>query len=275
MDLHTLIGQATDLPKIPEVVQELLNSFNSDDVNADEIASQLSKDQTLTAKVLRMANSSHFGGNRKIGSVNDAVVFLGLNSLRTLVLASGITSSFKAPAHIDFNEFWAQSFRTAGTARWLCQFSDQELDRELAFTCGMMHNVGTILVNVLCPDDALDIHQLVEKGANRLDLETSRLGFTHVEAGAELAKRWRFPEAMGDALRHQLQPEKSDPYSSYAALLYIANKIDELNQASEDEREELMANFPSAPALALGIDLVAVLERAEEANDDSIAGMLA
>lgn len=272
MEISTLISQATDLPQIPAVVQKLLDCFNSEDSNADLIAGQLSQDQTLTAKVLRMANSSHFGGNRTIGTVNDAVVFLGLNSLRTLVLASGITSSFKAPEHIDIKQFWNQSFAMAGISRWLCQFSDQELDKELAFTCGMMHNVGTILISILCPDDAIEIHKAAEKGANRSELENSRLGFTSVEAGAELAERWRFPTAMGDALRFQHAPERAEPNSAYASLLYLAAYIYDMQQS--DNKEERLDQFPKDATASLGIDLVSLLNRIDEADDDSFANVL-
>lgn len=262
MELAELIDQATNLPKIPKVVQELLNSFNSQDSNADDIAAKLSQDQTLTAKVLRMANSSHFGGNRTIGTVNDAVVLLGLGSLQTLVMASGITSAIKAPPSVDINEFWRHSFATAGIARWVCQFSDKNVDRDLAFTTGMMHNVGAILIGILCPDDAKAIAALVEQGANRTDLEKSRLGFDHTEAGAELACRWKFPEEMAAAIRHQLVPADAKPAQAMAYVLFLSNYIFQMNQA--DDKTEWMANFPNACAEQLGIDLTAMLERIEE-----------
>lgn len=265
MELNQLINNATDLPKIPEVVQKLLNSFNSSESDADSIAKQLSQDQTLTAKVLRMANSSHFGGGRKIGSVNDAVVFLGLNSLRTLVLASGIASSFKAPEHIDIKQCWRDSFAMAGICRWACQYSKLELDKELAFTCGMMHNVGTILISILCPEDALEIHQLVSQGANREELEQNRLGFSNLDAGAELAERWRFPPAMGAALRHQNTPSNSE--SEYAAVLYLSHYILAMN--ASDNKEEMMANFPNAIADKAGIDVVAMLNDVENACNEN------
>lgn len=262
MQLAELINQATNLPKIPKVVQELLSSFNSQDSNADDIAAKLSQDQTLTAKVLRMANSSHFGGNRTIGTVNDAVVLLGLGSLKTLVMASGIASAIKAPPSVDINEFWRHSFATAGIARWICQFSDKDVDRDLAFTTGMMHNVGEILIGILCPGDAKAMATLVEQGANRADLEKSRLGFDHTEAGAELASRWKFPEEMAAAIRYQLMPAEAKPEQAMAYVLFLSNYIFQMNEV--DDRTEWMANFPNTCAEQLGIDLTAMLQRIGE-----------
>ncbi|MCV6615855.1 MAG: HDOD domain-containing protein [Cellvibrionaceae bacterium] len=272
MELRTLINQATDLPKIPEVVQQLLESFNSADSNANEIGEQLSKDQALTAKVLRMANSTYFGGARSVGSVNEAVVFLGLNSLRTLVLASGISSSFKAPAHIDIQQFWRDSFAVAGICRWLCRFSDQQLDRELAFTCGMMHNVGTILVSILCPEESIEIEAAVEAGGERREIEMAKLGFTQLQAGSELAERWRFPTELGQALLHQQQPDNSEPYSAYAGILYLASYIYTLPEA--DKRDMWLAHFPTATAERLGLKLEALLDQVDEAVDDSLGDIL-
>ena len=95
MELNYLIDNAQRLPNIPQVVRELMESFGDDDINTDVIVKKISADQVLTAKLLRVANSAYYGGNRKIGSVNDAVFLLGFNAVRTLVLAAGITGAFK------------------------------------------------------------------------------------------------------------------------------------------------------------------------------------
>jgi HD-like signal output (HDOD) protein len=76
------------LPMIPKVVQELVNSFNrSDAINSDEIANTVGHDQILTARVLRLANSARYGGNRKVGSLDDALIILGFDNLRVLVIS--------------------------------------------------------------------------------------------------------------------------------------------------------------------------------------------
>lgn len=95
MDLKNLVDNAQKLPNIPKVVQELIESFGNENIKNEEIAKKVSADQVLTAKVLRAANSAHYGGNRKVGSVSDAVFVLGFNAVRTLVLASGMTGRLK------------------------------------------------------------------------------------------------------------------------------------------------------------------------------------
>lgn len=95
VDLKSLIENAQKLPNIPKVVQELIESFNDENVNTEAIANKISADQVLTAKVLRAANSAHYGGHRKVASVNDAVLILGFNAVRTLVLASGLWHNWR------------------------------------------------------------------------------------------------------------------------------------------------------------------------------------
>jgi len=209
VDLHHLIANAQHMPNIPKVVQELIQSFGEDNIDSCEVANKLSKDQSMTAKVLRMANSSKYGGHRNIGSVNDAVVLLGFNALRTMVLASGLTSAFPTPDGFNIKEFWVRSFGVASLCRWLAQYSE-DTDPDIAFTCGMLHDIGGLLTHILVNEEAQEIDRVVEKGANRVEMEDSRLGFNFTDAGAELAHRWKFLEEIVDGIRHKLQHQATD-----------------------------------------------------------------
>jgi HD-like signal output (HDOD) protein len=132
VNLQNLIDNAQKLPNIPKVVQELIESFGDENVSNDAIAKKISADQVLTIKVLRAANSAHYGGNRKVGSVNDAVFLLGFNAVRTLVLASGLTGAFSAPEGFDIKKFWRDSFAVAAICKWMARYSHD--DAETAFT---------------------------------------------------------------------------------------------------------------------------------------------
>jgi HD-like signal output (HDOD) protein len=249
------------MPNIPKVVQDLIQSFGNDDVSSDEVAEKLSKDQSMTAKVLRMANSSKYGGHRNIGSVSDAVVLLGFNALRTMVLASGLTSAFPTPEGFNIKGFWIKSFTVASMSKWLATHVP-DTDAEIAFTCGMIHDIGGLLTHILVNEEALEIDRVVEKGADRIEMEDSRLGFNFTEAGAELANRWKFPEEIVDGIKHQLQPQVSeDDYKNLAGIVYIAKYLFE---NKDTEESELVANFPSEHGKALGMDMVAVLANLKE-----------
>ena len=263
MDLKQLIDNAQKLPNIPKVVQELIESFGDENINNDAIAKKISADQVLTAKLLRAANSAHYGGNRKVGSVNDAVFILGFNAVRTLVLASGMTGAFKAPEGFDLPAFWHNSFAVASTCKWLAKFSKD--DAETAFTCGMIHNIGELLIHILLPEESLEIQKIVDRGGRNSDIEKNVLGFNYPEAGAELANRWKFPDAIVESIRHQLEPLNAPEFSRYAALINLADYI--VHENERDGGVTLVEHFPNDLATKLGINLVKLMERIDETKD--------
>lgn len=97
MSMDRLFGKIKQLPTIPKLLHELMQSFNDENARIDEIAAKIAMDQVISVKVLRMANSAALRRGNEITSIEQAVIRLGFNRLRSVVVASGIISSFKAP----------------------------------------------------------------------------------------------------------------------------------------------------------------------------------
>lgn len=264
MNLQNLIDNAQKLPNIPKVVQELIESFGDENVSNDAIAKKISADQVLTIKVLRAANSAHYGGNRKVGSVNDAVFLLGFNAVRTLVLASGLTGAFKAPEGFDIKKFWHDSFAVAAICKWIARYSHD--DAETAFTCGMIHNIGELLIHILLPAECAEMQKVVDKGARNVDIEKNYLGFDFSEAGAELAHRWKFPDSIVKSIRYQLDPHEAEVFPRLAGVVNIALYINKMNEAGADSAA-ILAGFPNTLATELGINLVKMMEKIDETKE--------
>jgi len=264
VNLQNLIDNAQKLPNIPKVVQELIESFGDENVSNDAIAKKISADQVLTIKVLRAANSAHYGGNRKVGSVNDAVFLLGFNAVRTLVLASGLTGAFKAPEGFDIKKFWHDSFAVAAICKWIARYSHD--DAETAFTCGMIHNIGELLIHILLPSECAEMQKVVDKGARNVDIEKNYLGFDFSEAGAELAHRWKFPDGIVKSIRYQLDPHEAEFFPRLAGVVNIALYINKMNEAGADS-EAILASFPNSLATELGINLVKMMEKIDETKE--------
>lgn len=264
MNLQNLIDNAQKLPNIPKVVQELIESFGDENVSNDAIAKKISADQVLTIKVLRAANSAHYGGNRKVGSVNDAVFLLGFNAVRTLVLASGLTGAFKAPEGFDIKQFWHDSFAVAAICKWIARYSHD--DAETAFTCGMIHNIGELLIHILLPNECAEMQKVVDKGARNVDIEKNYLGFDFSEAGAELAHRWKFPDSIVKGIRYQLDPHEAELFPRLAGVISIALYINKMNESGADSAA-ILASFPNSLATELGINLVKMMEKIEETKE--------
>lgn len=251
MNLESLFAEISNLPNIPKVVQELIESFKNEDIDSEELAAKIAMDQVLSAKVLRMANSAHFGIPRTVASINDAVVLLGFDALRTLVLASGLTGAFKAPEGFDIEGFWKTSFRTGAVAKWLAR--KVKADRETAFTCGMLHNVGGVLLHLGASAQARSIDKAVEAGANRIELEVSQIGVSYPQVGEELALRWKFPEEISRAIGEQVNPLSVDDFSALACILHTAKYLVDCNRKELSE-EDIIAGFPTEIARAAGLE---------------------
>lgn len=262
MNLDQLLSKAQELPSIPKVVQELIESFQSDDFDMDDIAKKLSMDQVLSAKVLRLANSARYSGNREITSINEAVVRLGFDALRTLVLASGFVSTFKAPDGFDLNGFWRDSFTVAEVSRWFAEQLGQ--DQDTAFTCGMISNIGELMVNILLPEKAQEISRVVANGGDRILLQTDAWGFTSEAVGAKVATKWKFPPSIIEAIEQQAAPLEQEAASRLACYLNLARYIKDCKTAGT-AMPDIIEGFPNDVAQAAGLNLAEVLDNLEVA----------
>lgn len=251
MKLEQLFDKTHLMPTIPKVVQELIESFGNEDVDVESIARKVGLDQVLTAKVLRLANSSYYGLQRQIGSVDEAVVVMGLNSLRTLVVATGVTGAFAPITGFDRTRFWRHSLVVAAYARLLAK--KVRLNGEVAFTAGLMHAIGEVLIHLALPAEADAVDRRVAKGERRVDIERASLGFSHCEVGAELARRWCFPNDIQAAILHYDAPLKADPRSPLAALVHVSAYL-AAAQANEVSAEELQAAYPHEVGASIKLD---------------------
>ncbi len=110
-----------NLPNVPEVMRELVQTFNEKEPDILLIAKKINKDPVISAKLLRLANSAKFGGSRQVATVNEAVVRLGVDVVRNMVLACGLTGSINAVPGIDLKHFWGKVFDVAELARRLAK----------------------------------------------------------------------------------------------------------------------------------------------------------
>lgn len=268
MPIESLFSETPNLPNIPKVIQTLIEKFNDSGSNADDISKNIQMDQVLSAKIMRLANSARYGAGRKIASIDSAVVMLGIDSLKTLVVASGVTGAFKDIDGFDKKSFWRDSFMIASISKLIAKHT--QCDPETAFTCGMMHNIGELLIHMSKPDQAVKIDNLVNEGAVRADLQENQFSYNYADVSAELARRWNFPSDVVKAIKQQVKPNDAEDYSPYSSIIYLANYLNSAFKANKDA-DLVLAEFPSDIAKPLSIDLVSFFEALVEltkAEDD-------
>jgi len=252
MDIATLFADLHSLPSIPKVAQDLIQQFDNPSSSLESVARNIEKDPVIAAKILRLANSARFRGSRESSSIEDAATRLGFNTLRTLVLASAVTGAFKAGPSFDLKGFWLKSFQVAGIARLLAKQTGA--DAEIAFTCGVMHNIGELLIQTGAPQIAEQINNASKAGtAGHAATETLHLGFGYPEVGAELARRWQLPALIQHAIAFQANPTNAPDNAPLPRLLAQSIIISNALQAHDGATPEAQAAVTSP--LFEGIDL--------------------
>lgn len=254
MEIQELLNQTSKLPNVPEVVRQLVQSLNNPNADYGDIAKKISADQTLSLKLLRLVNSAHFGLSRKVASVNEATVMLGMARLKTLVIASGFANSAKDVEGLDIKKFWSESFRVATLAKWFAQRSNS-VDPDVAFTAGIIHNIGRLLLHLAQPNRAKAIQTLVEESrVSRTQAELERLGFTTQDAGQALLDMWKFPPELGQAVKQHKRPLAHENPLPLSAILNLACYI---NAAIREKRDEdsVKESYPVDVALLAGVSV--------------------
>ncbi|WKE65032.1 HDOD domain-containing protein [Gallaecimonas kandeliae] len=246
--LEQFFSRPQNLPQIPQVVKELIETFDDPDTDVRSVAKKIGMDAVITANTLKLANSARYGRSRQVATVNDAAVRLGLDVLRNMVLAAGLVDMYPSVPHFDLKGFWQQAFNVGELCRLLA--GKAQCDSELGFTCGMLHNIGELIIHAAEPELAAELDSRVAAGEARAYAEHAVLGFTYAEVGAELANRWLFPEVIQLAIRNQRVPLLAEPFSQYAALVYMAAYLERQEEAGEDQP----VDWPLQLAIKLKID---------------------
>lgn len=223
--LTDVIKQVRDLPSLPLIVMELIESFEQEDVSIGVLADKVSHDQALAAKTLRLANSSFYGLQSKVKTIQQAITVLGFDSVRALITATAIIDNFgsKEGASFDFKGFWRQAIGTALCAKSLARMSN--LNQDYAFISGLLHDIGTLVLVTRFPQQYEQAR--VYRATNdcyMLDAERAVLTVDHAAVGRALAEHWRFPPVIQRAIANHHAPSAQD-LGDIPSVVHIANAI--------------------------------------------------
>ena len=204
--INDIAAGRVELPTIPRVVQRLIAALRDPDVDARKIGEALSQDPVLSAKVLRLANSSFFGGQRTVASIDAAVALIGMQALNRLIVACGVSTSFKAIPGIDLPSFWRDALVAATAANKLAP--RLQADPEEAYVCGLLHATGHLILCQTYPDiaDFMFTGFAVVRGAELAAVELGAFGIDHAAVGALWVESLGFPQSVADAIRNAAQP---------------------------------------------------------------------
>ncbi|MFZ5757619.1 MAG: HDOD domain-containing protein [Pseudomonadota bacterium] len=220
--LQTRLLMATQLPI---VVTQALQLLERKEPDFDQLIRTLSADPMLVARIMSIANSPLMGRIARATSPRAACVTLGVEGMRSAVLAVGLTRHLRASDGnmMVINELWAHAFATAAAARCLAPLCGAP--PEMAYTAGLLHDIGKIVLVVHAWPEYQEVLACQAAGDCFIGAaERSVLGTDHVEVGALIARRWQLPDYLVDSIEHQQSPEYA-AFPIVADVVHVANVV--------------------------------------------------
>lgn len=200
------------LPPLPVAAMEILDGFDDPEVDVATLARHVANDQVLAARALRIANSPFYGLAGRVTGIHDAIVILGFRAVRSLVLSAAMVNSVtRIGADLGkVRVFWRHSVAAALAARGLARYTRE--NPEAAFTAGLLHDMGHIVLEACFPEACQEVRRWSEDHDGvALDGERTLLGLDHAHVGGMLARHWRLPETIADAIARHHTPEDGLP----------------------------------------------------------------
>ena len=220
------ISTLKNFPTLPHILLKLFEACNRDDLNLDEISAIVSKDPSLSIKVLKLANSDYFGLAKKIHEINHAVDLVGISEIKNLAMCACIYEAFAKPKNngtFNLKAFWWHSLRCAFLAKNMAAALEFGQPDE-AFVSGLLHDIGKVVLWANFDAASEDTLQDYPKDEERLIFEEARFGATHCDVATWLLNRWNFQTAITDPVRyHHESPARIAHALPMTQIVYIAN----------------------------------------------------
>jgi HD-like signal output (HDOD) protein len=224
----TVLKNIRNLPTLPDVVVQISRLCDDPNSSTREIAELIEKDPVLTTKVLKLVNSSYFGLSRELFSVHQALVLIGYNNLKSLVLSASMLQVFSKDSQVGAfsrKALWKHSVGVGVGARFLAK-RFRAADPEQSFVAGLIHDVGKVIIDWFFHPEFIKIIETVDREHCWIrDAELSVMDVTHEEIGGYLAARWNLPKALHGAISHHHQLENAQEHAATAALVQLADML--------------------------------------------------
>ncbi len=267
--LERIIAKTGDLPPIPTTALKALEMTNDPQVSARDLQNVLAQDQALTARILRIANSSMYGLRREIATVSHAVAILGLDTIHSILAAACVQQVFQTGmvrardlgTKLLSDHSWGAGLCSRAIARHV-RYAPQEE----AFLSGLMHDIGKPVLLKNLADRYMPIINDVYRGeATFHDAELVILGFSHAQVGSILAEKWNFPPQLAEAIGFHHDPDSAPKFSQLASITSLANQVMiYLGIGFERDSELILHELPAA--IALRLDATAIQNIVAETN---------
>lgn len=220
-----VLAHVYNLPSIPVIMLEVNKLLDNPMTSAAELGRVISKDQGLVTKILTVANSPLYGLPRRVSTIDFAIIILGFDHIKNIVLALSMIEAFKnkSDKYLDRKKYWIHSIMVASTAKRICDDLGYHFTGE-AFTCGLLHDLGIPVIHKYFNKDYITICDLVGNKNYTFDsAEAEVLGLTHEDIGYYLAQRWNLPHTIADTILNHEHPQLSSQNKILSSVVHLAD----------------------------------------------------
>lgn len=275
------------LPSLPQVLVQILDAIHSDSADYQGMAEIIRHDTAVATRLIAVANSSYFGRVKRCESIERALLFLGTDAVRTIVITASIKQFFNHfnQRHNQFlKSFWRRSLISANFAQVLATLTSYNAPDE-AYLCGLLADVGQLMLLTSDEDEYLSLLESCNGDLELLQAEKKQFASTHCQLSGELVDSWDISGFMADAVRfhHEPAPLMQDAHHlvkiiNLASMLSSGEEIDDvalqtadtlfgLNESLTRELRSRISSDVDNMALSLGIDISEGPEAAQQTQD--------
>jgi putative nucleotidyltransferase with HDIG domain len=222
---EALLGRVKTFPTLPIIVDKISELVSQPETTAKEIEAIVATDQTLTARLLQLVNSSFYGFPQKVTTISRAVGVIGFEALRNLAFSTSVIQLFKADASATFDpkKFWRHSIGTAVGAKEIARAIGEKQLEEL-FVAGLVHDIGKLVHNEYLGDAFAEAcRHALARGILLRDAERDVLGFTHDQTAGIVLKHWRLPDRLIAMVTEHHAPARTRDGGRAAAVIHLAD----------------------------------------------------
>ena len=217
---NKLILNYNDIPAMPNVMVKALNVIKDEGSGLNDLADVMCYDQALTTQVLRLVNSAYYGFAQQITSINKALPLIGMDQAKNIIITFAMKPMLTSRGGKDM---WEHSIRSAVACEYLAK-EFKVMDSSDAFVIGFLHDIGKIVLNMKNQMVYKKVIDLVNRGANILEVENMFFGTNHCDVGFLLAKKWQLPVVVNNGIKYHHNPQASS-MANFAYIVYIADKL--------------------------------------------------
>ncbi len=230
---QTIIDKLDELPTLPTVVYELSRVINDPMSSTSDVEKIMANDQSLTIKVLRLANSAYYAIPGGVTSLQRAIGYIGFDTINQLVLSASIVNALNAKTsdHFNLHDFWKHAIGVAMAAETTARFVHYKTPSDL-FTCGLVHDMGKVAAYIISPDTFIETVMFAKANGLSLHEAEEQTGVPrHTHLGRELAVKWRLPALIQATTGHHHQKETnlraglSSEMNNVVDIIFLSNLL--------------------------------------------------